>query len=152
MTSTRNFAAHWRQLTSRPAFHEPVVDGVRAIAVLWVVLLHSVYYHLGTLKQETSAIFNGTFTPWIQRGDLGVDLFFVISGYLMGSILLKEWKKTGGIAWRRFYVRRFLGLLPVYFVVMMQGLYLMRNIPRTAIRMEIAPSGYAENCGPTFST
>ncbi len=74
-------------------------------------------------------ILNGSATGWIKNGALGVDLFFVISGFLMGSILFNEFKSSGTLEVGRFYVRRFLRLIPVYVVVMMMGLYFLYGIP-----------------------
>jgi len=55
-----DFRGHWRQLTQRPTFHEPVVDGIRAMAVLWVLILHMAFFHYGTFAKETQAIFTVT--------------------------------------------------------------------------------------------
>ena len=131
-------------LFDRPDFHEPVVDGIRAIAILWVFILHVVFFHFGAYPDFVLGIFNAPATQWIGQGDLGVDLFFVISGFLIGTILLKELQKNGRIDFRRFYGRRFLRLIPVYTVVMVLGIYFLRNIPKSAILLDIAPSGNVE--------
>ena len=70
----------------------PALDGLRAVAVLAVIV-----YHFGLLS----------------GGFLGVDLFFVLSGYLITSLLIREWDRRGGrISFRDFYVRRILRLFP----------------------------------------
>lgn len=74
------------------------IDGLRAIAVLAVVL-----YHFGF--------------PGFSGGFVGVDIFFVISGYLIGGILWREYTETGRIWLLHFYVRRFRRLLPAFFVM-----------------------------------
>src|SRR5215470_9236315 len=71
----------------------PDIEGLRAVAVLLVVL-----YHAGV--------------PGITGGYVGVDVFFVISGYLITSLLLRELLATGSISILGFYARRFLRLLP----------------------------------------
>ena len=71
----------------------PGLDGLRAIAVMAVV-----FYHADFL--------------WAQGGFLGVEVFFVISGYLITSLLLVEWLRTGGIDLKAFWVRRARRLLP----------------------------------------
>ncbi len=73
--------------------HLPGLDGLRAIAVIGVLL-----YHAGV--------------GWIPGGFLGVDLFFVISGFLITSLLLAESDLTGRISLRHFYLRRARRLLP----------------------------------------
>ncbi len=70
------------------------IDGLRAIAVLSVVL-----YHFGF--------------P-LQGGFVGVDIFFVISGYLIGGILWREYDQTGRIWLKNFYIRRFRRLAPAF--------------------------------------
>jgi len=132
-------------LFNRPEFHEPVVDGVRAIAVGWVLILHIVFFHFGAFPDRILEIFSSPSTQWIRQGVLGVDLFFVISGYLIGTILLKEYRKTNRINLRLFYARRFLRLTPVYVVVMCMGIYFLRNVPKSAILVDIAPSGNVEH-------
>ena len=86
---------NWKALTERPAFHDPVVDGVRAIAILWVMSYHLVLFHLGSFTAEAVGIATGRWTQWTSRGDMGVDLFFVISGYLIGTILLSDTGSRG---------------------------------------------------------
>ena len=111
-----------------PAFHEPVIDGVRAIAICWVISVHLVLYHMGFFPQQVLRLFNVSWLHFVARGDLGVDLFFVISGYLIGSLLFGEVSKTGTLRLRRFYVRRFLRLIPVYSVAMILALWLLHGL------------------------
>jgi len=73
------------------------IDGLRAIAVLSVVL-----YHFGL--------------P-LKGGFTGVDVFFVISGFLIGGILWREYDGTGRVALLPFYIRRFKRLAPAFFVM-----------------------------------
>ncbi|MDJ0630933.1 MAG: acyltransferase [Rhodobacter sp.] len=80
------------------------LDGLRTVcigAVLW--------HHANPLNDSTSPIF--------QRGFLGVDFFFVLSGYLITTLLLREAESTGRISLKNFYMRRFLRIVPVYFFV-----------------------------------
>lgn len=73
--------------------YTPALDGIRAIAVMLVMAFHAK-------------------TPWVSGGFLGVDVFFVLSGFLITSILQGEIAQTGRIDIRRFYVRRFARLAP----------------------------------------
>ncbi len=71
----------------------PAIDGLRAVAVIAVLL-----YHLGF--------------DWIPGGFLGVDLFFVISGYVITRLLLDSIQRSGGLDLRGFYAGRIRRLLP----------------------------------------
>jgi peptidoglycan/LPS O-acetylase OafA/YrhL len=79
--------------TERGIRYIPAIDGLRAVAVIAVML-----YHLG---------FN-----WIPGGFLGVDLFFVISGYVITRLLLDSIQRSGGLDLRAFYGARIRRLLP----------------------------------------
>jgi peptidoglycan/LPS O-acetylase OafA/YrhL len=136
---------NWKALTERPAFHDPVIDGVRALAILWVMSYHLVLFHVGSFTAEAIALAGGRWTQWTSRGDMGVDLFFVISGYLIGTILLTEYRSSGEIRIPRFYVRRFMRLTPVYVVAMIAGLYFVHNIPREGVLMHFPPWMNADN-------
>lgn len=106
-----------------------MIDGVRAIAVLWVVFLHVFFFHLWIFPAQAGFMFTSPVTAWLVNGMLGVDLFFVISGFLIGLILFGEFKQSDGLVFSRFYVRRFLRLIPVYTVVMLLGLYFLHQVP-----------------------
>jgi peptidoglycan/LPS O-acetylase OafA/YrhL len=79
--------------TKRGIQYIPAIDGLRAIAVIAVML-----YHLGV--------------SWIPGGFLGVDLFFVISGYVITRLLLDSIQQRGGLDLRDFYLARIRRLLP----------------------------------------
>lgn len=79
--------------------YRPHLDGLRAVAVLVVVAFHS-----GADR------FSGGF--------IGVDVFFVLSGYLVTQVLLGDLREGGTIGYRRFYARRFRRLLPAAVVVL----------------------------------
>jgi peptidoglycan/LPS O-acetylase OafA/YrhL len=74
------------------------IDGLRALAVLPVILSHAGF-------------------AWIPGGFLGVDVFFVISGYLITNLLLRELTQTGTVKLSTFYLRRARRILPALFVV-----------------------------------
>jgi peptidoglycan/LPS O-acetylase OafA/YrhL len=96
---------------ARPLEHVPGLDGVRAVAVVTVIVLH-----LGILRPfEPNAL---------PGGHLGVDLFFVLSGFLITSLLLKEHDQTGRIRLLAFYGRRALRLFPALaFLLVVYTLY-----------------------------
>jgi peptidoglycan/LPS O-acetylase OafA/YrhL len=81
---------------TRPGGYNPALDGVRALAVLGVLA-----FHMNVLS----------------GGYLGVDLFFVLSGFLITGLLLAEWDRTGSVRLRGFYVRRAFRLMPAFWLM-----------------------------------
>ena len=117
-------------LFHRQSDRMPALDGIRAIAILLVVGLHLIMGQAGDVGEaisqyDTDAYFDQIVHSRIgrilARGEFGVDLFFVLSGFLIGSILFKELFATKTLNLKRFYTRRFIRLLPVYFFVLFFG-------------------------------
>ena len=88
------------------ATHIPALDGLRGIAVLLVMLLH---FSMMTPNGPLDSAFSLTF----DTGWLGVDLFFVLSGFLITGILFDA--KGGAFFFRNFYLRRSLRIFPLYY-------------------------------------
>ena len=88
------------------------IDGLRGIAILMVVFVH--YY----VQQFDSAFksISPDFFSFCLSGSAGVDLFFVLSGFLIGGILLKNVKSMSSL--KAFYIRRILRIWPLYFVLL----------------------------------
>jgi peptidoglycan/LPS O-acetylase OafA/YrhL len=84
--------------------YRPALDGVRGVAITLVVCFHAF--------------------GWPTQGNLGVDLFFVLSGFLITSLLVEEWQRSGSIHIGRFYRRRARRLLPALFVMLLPYLIL----------------------------
>ena len=103
------------------------IDGIRAIAVLWVIVFHSWLFQYISMGNSITGIYNYPLFYWVPKGDLGVDLFFVISGFLIGRIILKEIKTNTVFNFKKFYVRRFLRLTPVYVFSMLLNMYFMKD-------------------------
>ena len=82
----------------------PGLDGLRGIAILLVLLAHSART---AGFPESSALHSV-----VRHGHLGVDLFFVISGFLITTLLAREQERSGTINLRRFYTRRMLRIMP----------------------------------------
>ena len=85
----------------------PCLDGWRCMSILLVLLNHS--RQLPGYDPSWD-----TFVRWFPDGRFGVEVFFVISGFLITFLLLKEREKTGTICLKMFYVRRILRIIPVY--------------------------------------
>ncbi len=102
----------------KPLF--PFVDGLRAWSILWVISLHTVWVFGYFLDRQSYLTFSSRpeLTPFFQ-GHLGVDTFFVISGFLIGYYLFTEYRQHQTINFRQFYLRRALRLLPAYFAAML---------------------------------
>jgi peptidoglycan/LPS O-acetylase OafA/YrhL len=81
--------------------HLAALDGLRGVAILAVMLFHATLYR----------------GPFPSGGFLGVDLFFVLSGFLITALLVQEWQRAGRVALRAFYARRALRLLPAFFAL-----------------------------------
>jgi peptidoglycan/LPS O-acetylase OafA/YrhL len=91
-------AAHLsRPIGESSVQYRPAIDGLRAVAVLAVFIFH--------LKRK-----------WLPGGFVGVDIFFVISGFLITSILLREYERNSFSLWK-FYQRRIARLFPAFFTV-----------------------------------
>ena len=88
--------------------YRPEIDGLRAIAVGAVILYHAQITILGHQP--------------FKGGFIGVDIFFVISGYLITSIILKELVTTNSFSFKHFYERRIRRILPALLFVMLVSL------------------------------
>jgi peptidoglycan/LPS O-acetylase OafA/YrhL len=78
----------------------PGLDGIRALAVLAVLCYHANY-------------------SWALGGFLGVETFFVLSGFLITLLLSSEWQATGGINLQTFWLRRARRLLPAVWLLLL---------------------------------
>lgn len=85
--------------------HFAGLDGLRAISILLVIV-----YHMPLLP-------DGFWRALQQNGSYGVSLFFLISGFLISTLLLREQEATGRVSLRRFYARRALRLFPLYYAI-----------------------------------
>jgi peptidoglycan/LPS O-acetylase OafA/YrhL len=128
-------APNWlrRFLTLEPLDNRyPALHGLRVVAIVSVVQLH-VTAVLGV--EQKIALDNG-FVTWSMNTFFGMDMFFLLSGFLIGSILLHALRTTGSQNLRRFYLRRVLRTFPSYYLVL-SGLALA--LPLTAIQRHNLP-------------
>jgi len=112
---------------SQPRDRIPALDGIRGLAVLLVVLYHFIPEEAG----EISA-----FWRWAQIGWIGVDLFFVLSGFLITGILLEEREQPRYFL--NFYARRTLRIFPLYYAVLFATLV---AVPGLFSALGIEPTG-----------
>lgn len=94
--------------------YRPEIDGLRTVAVMSVLVYHAEF-----------SIGSGLF---LNNGFLGVDVFFVISGFLITSLIIKEHHHTGRFSFLRFYERRSRRLLPALLAVMLFSIPLAWSI------------------------
>lgn len=94
------------------------LDGLRAVSVLMVFNEHCVM-HGATTDERGLPHGLKELVRLLQKGQLGVSTFFVVSGFLITSLLLIEEKRKGSISLANFYTRRAFRLLPAFFVVVL---------------------------------
>lgn len=84
------------------------LDFLRALAILSVYVSHAVLAYGVTSN-----------TDFLQVGASGVDLFFVLSGWLLGNVIFKELQTSGSLDIKRFWIRRWMRTIPAYFAVLL---------------------------------
>ncbi len=118
-------------LFRRPPGRFPALDGIRAVAVLMVVFFHAASWAevLGGGAARPTALGSARWffgTLWS-----GVDAFFVLSGFLIGRILLLQ-GRDGVLDYRGFYVRRFARIVPAYWVALTIAVVVLSRFPAFA--------------------
>jgi peptidoglycan/LPS O-acetylase OafA/YrhL len=93
-----------------PRFYRPELDGLRFVAFLLVFCGHS------TVRVTDWSGVGDWFPVVVSGGSFGVDLFFILSAYLITELLRREKLATGSVDIRGFYLRRILRIWPLYFV------------------------------------
>lgn len=116
------------------------LDGLRAVSILMVLAGHT--YGKSLVQYQA-----GWVAVYVRRGAhyaaFGVDVFFVISGFLITLLLLREREKTGSISLRNFYVRRAYRILPAAYVVTLVVAIVWHN--RIVLRDVLGSLFYVQN-------
>jgi peptidoglycan/LPS O-acetylase OafA/YrhL len=111
-----------REIFVPPPGRVAVLDGVRATAILLVVIFHSFflsYYVLdGSGAIQAFAERTSGWLTWAWNGDKGVDLFLVLSGFLIARLLWRQLEASKRIDYPRFFGNRLLRITPLYIVVL----------------------------------
>ncbi|UTA48886.1 acyltransferase [Simiduia sp. 21SJ11W-1] len=111
--------------------HFPALDGLRAIAIILVLLRHAIHFY----PDAPQGFF---FNLWVN-GWLGVDLFFVLSGFLISYHLLNSWPKAGVAGYvGSFYLKRVLRILPLYLFIV--GVVWLGVVPYYQVSVERDPA------------
>lgn len=105
-----------RSLFCRPSERDAALDGIRAISILLLVFFHAANITALNFDGGPQAYIETLPRSilWLMQADKGVDIFFVLSGFLIGRMLIQEQSRTGQIRIGRFYLRRLLRLFPAY--------------------------------------
>jgi peptidoglycan/LPS O-acetylase OafA/YrhL len=113
------------------------LDCLRAVAVLLVLGRHMQF-------PETAPAFLAT---WYRGGWTGVDLFFVLSGFLVSGLLFREYRERRTLSVRRFLVRRSLRIYPAFYTLLLGTwlLSLMLAFPRTGVAAYLAEMFFIQN-------
>jgi peptidoglycan/LPS O-acetylase OafA/YrhL len=116
----------------------PSLDGLRAVSIVSVILAHSAWFLPPAISNSIG------FQTAIGNGRNGVAVFFIISGFLITNLLLRELDKTGGISLRRFYFRRSMRIFPAFYLyLLVVGLLLLRHIlPPMNLKSFLAAATY----------
>jgi len=105
-------------MSAKPSFYKPELDALRFFAFLTVFISH-VPDSTKAWAQFGAGPLSGILAAAVRAGALGVDLFFVLSAYLITELLLKEREATGGVHVPRFLARRALRIWPLYFAFLL---------------------------------
>lgn len=104
MTDTAKTPVEPSHQNYRARSHFANLDGLRFVCILMVL-----WHHAQPFNSDTYRL--------LDRGFLGVDLFFILSGFLITTLLLREAEDYGAFSLRNFYIRRIIRIVPVYFFV-----------------------------------
>lgn len=127
-----SFKENFQSIYTRRASNYASIDGIRAISIILVLVFHTFFvYQLAHPTHDVAAIINelGTGWAWAFNGDKGVDVFFVMSGFLISGILFRQIDKEGQMNLKNFYLRRYLRLTPVYYFTL--TIYWFMNGPNS---------------------
>lgn len=120
----------------------PSLDGLRAGSIALVIISHSLAYLHGEADRFPSLQLS-------ELGQSGVDVFFVISGFLITYLLLKEYDGTGAIRLRNFYFRRFFRIFPPFYVFLaVVGILWISGVIRQDVRSFVSAATYTWNYLP----
>ena len=98
----------------------PGLNGVRFIAALMVIIAHLERFKQ---KAELPNVFDNAIIS--KLGSQGVGIFFVLSGFLITYLLLREKEKFGRIDIKKFYIRRILRIWPLYYLILILGFFVL---------------------------
>ena len=109
-------------MINRAKIHFPNLDALRFFAFLSVFISH-----IAVFLSFTPVWFQPIKKLFLIHGDLGVNFFFVLSGFLISYLLFTERTESGEVSLKGFYKRRILRIWPLYFIVLIIGIFIIGN-------------------------
>lgn len=101
----------------------PALDTLRMVAALMVFVQHAYYNAFANFLGKVSWVADRAIHAFVESAGYGVQIFFVLSGFLITYLLIAEQERTGRIHVRSFYVRRMLRIWPLYYAVLIVGFF-----------------------------
>lgn len=119
--NTENISSKIKATEVKPdALFFPNLNGLRFLAAFAVII-----HHIEQTKFLSGLKNNFMHPTVLLLGSLGVTLFFVLSGFLISYLLISEKESTGTVKIKKFYIRRMLRIWPLYFIIVMAGLFVL---------------------------
>lgn len=116
-------------LIERPEGSIHALDGLRGVAVTLVLLFHCALFPGGLTPRWFAPVAGGPLPSAVFRnGWAGVDIFFVLSGFLLGRILIRNLHERGRLGYPAFFIRRFFRIIPAYYFVLTLSLLVFSRI------------------------
>jgi peptidoglycan/LPS O-acetylase OafA/YrhL len=117
-----------REIFERPKGRYEAIDGIRAIAVIWVIFFHVLFAWGDSVSPaEYERVVHAPWNWMWTKGFLAINPFFIISGFLIADLLLAQIERRDRVDFRAFYIRRYARLAPAYYLVLV-GFILFHRI------------------------
>lgn len=123
----------------------PNLDGLRLVGSIIIIV-----FHIEGLKVLTGKEPNEWVRDYLPLGNIDVSLFFVLSGFLIGYLLLKEKYDTGEINIKKYYTRRALRIWPLYYFIIIVGFFIFPYIGSKWHIFNLAITSHYKNYGFIF--
>ncbi|CAA0117052.1 O-acetyltransferase OatA [BD1-7 clade bacterium] len=140
---------NWHSLLQQDTQRNAALDGLRAAAVLYLLFYHAFHLVFLFAVPDDQSQFLMQLSVWLQplvMGDRSVDAFFVLSGFLVSDLLMREYQRHGSIELWRFLRRRFWRLSPLYYCLIL--VFVVFAVPWVETRYYLANVLYLNNILP----